>query len=351
MITLFTGTPGAGKTQYAVKMIRDILAEGLKGKPDKGIPRIYTNINGLKFWEASIDDDGNVQIVNKVKVKDDVPAIDIVRPLSDLPDNDWRKAAEGSLIVYDEAQKFFPSTGRAGLSDDKMIRDLDTHRHGGYNLFFITQDPTLIHSQIRKFVGKHYHLHRKHGAKFANIYEWDFCVDAPRSLIGEQEEPQKVTFTYDSSLYELYKSSEIHNHKFRLPRKALYVIGGIGVYLVGWLALTFWNGGLNVLKSEDEPIDIFEVIEEEEREEASAQVIPAPPTLELPPPVSSRYSYTKDLERAVPLSGCAATDKRCDCFDEDGYTIDMSLAQCLSIVDKPLPKRLTMTGSSTKASN
>ena len=229
MITLLTGSPGGGKSLYAVsKIIPDLLRDGR---------RIYTNLVGLNY--EGVNKDGTKK--NLVPTKDDIPVSELIFPLPDS--NDWRETPKGSVIIYDEAQQFFPASGRSGLSNDGRITDLDTHRHNGYDIIFITQHPTLISSHIRKFVGLHYHLYRKWGGTYSSLYIWNHCNSSPESEIGEEQRADKRLFKFPKKAYNFYKSSEIHTHKFRIPKKFFYVVGGLSLMFaiigfLGWVSFT-----------------------------------------------------------------------------------------------------------------
>ena len=77
MITLITGTPGSGKTLRAMYLIKEALAQGRA---------VYTDIDGVSL--------------------DGVTTVEM--------DHDWRDTPEGSLVVYDEVQRRWPSTGKPG---------------------------------------------------------------------------------------------------------------------------------------------------------------------------------------------------------------------------------------------
>ena len=233
MITLITGSPGGGKSLYTVsKLIPQLLLEGRT---------IYTNIKDLKYYSED-EVHGQKVLRNLVKVKDDLPVWEKVLPLPD--DLDWRNLPFGSVVIYDEAQQFFPTSGRTGLSSDGRISDLDTHRHKGFDLIYITQHPTLIDSHIRKFVSHHVHLYRKLGAKRSILYEWNHCVSSPESVIGDTEAFVRSTFFFNKKSFAFYNSSEIHTAKFRLPRKAIIILLGFVLLfsVVGYLGyVTFGN--------------------------------------------------------------------------------------------------------------
>lgn len=88
MITVITGTPGAGKTLYTIeKLLLPLVGKTVKGRDADGNevehPRtIYTNINGLQIDHELIDGGDNQGL------------------------RDWHKWAKpGAVIVFDEVQR------------------------------------------------------------------------------------------------------------------------------------------------------------------------------------------------------------------------------------------------------
>ena len=120
MITVITGTPGAGKTLYAIsKLIQPLVGTSVKHTQEDGtveeVPRtIYTNINNLK--------------------------IDYVRANV----YDWRTCPDGSIIVIDEVQLIEPYK-ETKQKDNPIVQDLTIHRHRGFDFYFITQSAALLH--------------------------------------------------------------------------------------------------------------------------------------------------------------------------------------------------------------
>ena len=79
MITLITGTPGAGKTLYAVSLLDKYAKENIKLLQNGQEPRpLYADIDGL-----------------------DMEGVE-------MPPDDWRDTPEGSVIFYDEIQEVPP---------------------------------------------------------------------------------------------------------------------------------------------------------------------------------------------------------------------------------------------------
>lgn len=171
MLYLVTGIPGNGKTLYAVDwLIRQIEID--KALVAKGaVPRTYyTDIEGF-----------DVEAVRRLTgyVVESAP-------------QDWRTTPHGSVIVYDEAHRLFDGVGRPGRSDDPRVRDLDTHRHGGYDIMFITQSPTKLHHEIRRLVGEHVHLSRAMGLQTAGLLRWPRAQDDPYDVKERDKAEEEI---------------------------------------------------------------------------------------------------------------------------------------------------------------
>jgi len=193
MITLITAVPGSGKTLCSIDLV-------LKAVRDKRM--VFTNIDSL--FKDKIDPSGLY--------------------LHDAPD-DWRETPEGSLVIYDECQQphLYPSNARPGIVGDERLTAMETHRHTGHDLVFITQAPTLVHHHIRKLVGEHIHLYRSSGVQAAMRYTWAHACNDPNDR-GEQTRADSYLWTFPRSNYKLYKSATIHTHKFKMPKKMWFLI-------------------------------------------------------------------------------------------------------------------------------
>ena len=197
MITLITGVPGAGKTLYCVDEILTPAVESGRVVYVDGIPDL------LLDHQVSPD------------------------PLQ-WPD--W--APEGALIVIDECQRIWRPEA-AGRAPHKSISELETHRHRGLDFVILTQHPNLLHSNVRRLVGRHIHLRRTSLGVY--LYEWSECVTPDSSW---KNALVKTKWSHPKRSFGKYKSAEIHNKvKFRLPR-SVFVLGfsvlsiiGLGTYL------------------------------------------------------------------------------------------------------------------------
>lgn len=282
MIYLITGVPGSGKSLKAVQLLLEWKAEGRT---------IYSDIEGL-----------NVEGV--------------------LPSpHDWRDTPEGSVVMYDECQKIYPSTGRAGVADDERIRAMETHRHTGHDLVFITQAPTFLHHHIRKLVGKHFHLYRAMGLKGATVYAWDKVCQDPDDK-REQKLADTTRWTYPKELFKAYKSATVHTHKFKIPKKLFFFLIAVAAALAFavWLLSRSSLGNYVGLDDKDKaPIA------------AAGEGAMAPPAAgDFNNPLFRELSALAPQTAAI--SGCVS-GKFCRCFDLDGFVIDLHETTCRDLAE------------------
>ena len=203
MITLITGTPGAGKTLYTVaNLLRELVGSSVQSVDDKGnpvsVPRtLYTNIPGLLLEHEVIDgrDGGGLA--------------------------DWHKWAKpGAVICFDEVQKEWGVRPNGSKVPDQ-ITALETHRHMGVDFIVITQGPQLIDQNLRALVGRHLHVRRMPAVLGSIVYEWDHCS---RQLLYTKSLAKKA-FRYPKDVFKLYKSSELHTKPKVSPPGAIWVTG------------------------------------------------------------------------------------------------------------------------------
>lgn len=202
MITLITGTPGAGKTLYCIsKLLRELVGSVIKSTDQNGQPvetprRIMTNIPGLLLDHELIGPDEGGGLA------------------------DWHKWAKpGDVIAYDEVQRSWPPRPNGSKVPD-YISALETHRHMGVDIIILTQNPMLLDRNVLALVGRHLHVRRFGGVGAALVYEWDHCS---RQLMYSKA-LKKSPFRYDKSVFKLYKSAELHTKPKTSIPPLLYVV-------------------------------------------------------------------------------------------------------------------------------
>jgi len=299
MITLITGVPGSGKTLYAVGLIKKYRSEGRL---------VYCDIDGF----------------------------DHIANGTQLSPTDWRDTPEGSVVVYDECQKIFPSTGQPGVAQDDRIRAMETHRHSGHDLIFITQAPSFVHAHIRKLVGKHYHVFRALGLKGATVYAWEEVCQTPTDK-KEQKRADAQRWSYPVDNFNAYKSATVHTHKFNFPKKLVWILG-IASLVIGFAIYTGSDSFL--------------------AKAVTTQTSAPPESPKSPNEVGAGAGgdfinrHTEILHESkvssVFISGCVS-GKFCRCFDSEGAIIDLAETMCRDYAEGnlALPIKITLNNQKT----
>ena len=230
-IKLITGQPGNGKTLYAVSLINEALKQGRE---------VYTNINGISLDVLPIPENNKGEL-----------------DWTMTPKGDENLGVKGALIVYDETQKlpYFAYKSKEKLSSNPLITELETHRHYGYDLIFVTQSPKFLHLHLLELVNEHYHVKRPFNRKQAEIHMHRKACMLPETEAAEKRAEDVFKFAYPADLFKYYKSTEIvTNSKIRIPKymKKLFFIGGACLIGIIYILVFSDNKIFNHVKGEDE---------------------------------------------------------------------------------------------------
>lgn len=158
--------------------------------------------------------------------------IDYVRSM----EYDWRDCPDGSIVVIDEVQLVEPYKNIKEKNDD-VIQELTIHRHRGFDFYFITQYPSLLHPTVKDLIGVHYHLTVPYGLK-TKVYQFGSTRAYPNTMANKFNCENKFYFTPNPRLFKLYKSTTINTHQKRIPYKqlmgfAILVMGAISIFVYG----------------------------------------------------------------------------------------------------------------------
>lgn len=185
MFSLYSGKPGSSKTSHVIAKYMDVT--------DRKI--YYRGIRDLKLDWTELDDD---QARN------------------------WRdNTEEGSIIIIDEAQELFP-VRPAGSVVPEGLKALERHRHYGYDIIFITLDPSLLDVHARKIANEHYHYVRPFGAPYAIQYHNGSGYSNPenKSALSNCNKSKKPL---PKKSWGVYHSAETHTHKFKPPKVLFFL--------------------------------------------------------------------------------------------------------------------------------
>lgn len=196
MIRLITASPGSGKTC--------IVIEWLIKEVDRGFYKeFYSNIEGL--------------------------TIQGVRPLP--PDADWRllnpdksKDEPPKLVIIDEAQYFDAFMKENRSVNNKIGKDLSTHRHYGVDIWFITQSTKLLNDYVLENVGEHVHMYRPQKKQTVSVYWWSYVQKSlTKSAFKDADDMQK--WRLNPAMFDYYKStSSVTDNKARTSHKVVSVV-------------------------------------------------------------------------------------------------------------------------------
>lgn len=205
MMTLITGTPGSGKTLYAVWM--------LDREQKRGRRLLVNGIRDLAVEHELVSD------------------ADVRR---------WHEVVQpNDILVVDEVQRIWPPVPQ-GTKPTDDIEKLHVHRHLGVDIVVITQHPQRMNKTVRDLVGRHVHVRRLFGLNRAMLYEWDHCHN-PSSL----KDAVKTSWPYPRSVFKLYTSAEVHTKQKAVIPKALFItpLVAIAAVVLGFAGFRYVHGG------------------------------------------------------------------------------------------------------------
>lgn len=309
MITVITGLPGNGKTLYALTLVKALSEK-------EGRPVFYARIKGLKLPWTLID------------------------PF------EWFKCPPNAIIVIDEAQKSAdPSDPKSptlfgvrqrGAPVPIWAAKLEDHRHGGVDLFILTQDAMLLDSHDRKLCERHFHMRRTFGMQRATIHE--FTGGARANASTTQKGSIRHEWAFNKEAYAWYESAEVHTHKARIPvRVWLFLALPL---LLGALVWFFWTridpsrkqaaldeqaagasqGGARSAASAGRPVTAADYAADF-RPRVAGLAYTAPAYDEVTKPVEAPYP-----------AACVEMAKRCECFSQQGTKLEVPAYLCQGIV-------------------
>ena len=211
-IDIYTGQPGNGKTAL---MMERLMQEVQK----KERPIYAAGIDGLKPGIAELLDDPT-----KWNAKDENG--DYIIP-------------DGSLIFVDEAWKWFGHMlESASVKAPPHVLGLAEHRHRGIDFVWTTQSPAQLYPFARTLIADHYHVVRRFGTQFIDVYHWGELVEDVKST-AKRSLSQKTTRRLPKAIFDMYQSATLHTIKRRIPWR-LYVLplAILGALLAAYVAYT-----------------------------------------------------------------------------------------------------------------
>lgn len=311
MLTLITGTPGSGKTLYAVwEIARHIPGSKVEADRYEIDRKLFSNIRDLIVDHTFINADNL---------------------------NEWQTWAKpGEYIIYDEVQEVWRPRG-LGSKVPECIQALETHRHMGVDIALVTQHPMLVDPNIRRLVNRHLHI-RRVAAILSIIYEWDHCANP-----GQTKTCISTKFWwFPKRAYGLYKSAQVHTKTTaKFPKIAWLGVAALAAvaYLSPNVYAIIKNGGSQAAKSKE----VSHVAQQQPSpapgyQGASSMSVPAAPRSAASESVSDSGPDGVSVE-SDPVSGCVASGAVCKCYTASGKSVEPDLGACKDLheIRKVLP--------------
>ena len=237
MIIGYVGTPGSGKTYEAVRVILNKLQEGRV---------VYTNIDGMAHPKCremikNVCQISDLALTRQLKVFED-----------DQLENFWMHIEPQCIVVLDEVQKIFSSRDWQSEKNKQFGYWASTHRHHGYEVLLLTQNPERIDSAVRALFEWTY-LFRKVNFFGKAVQQKYMCYSFAGDDTGGHPLAKRVE-TYNPAVFRCYKSYVSDDVKELGLRKhvnvlnhpifyAIPVVFGITLYLLFGKS-TFVSGDL-----------------------------------------------------------------------------------------------------------
>lgn len=322
MITIITGLPGNGKTLYGINYI--------KAYAEKENRDVY--YSGIK---------------------------DLLLPWTEIKPEDWPTLPAGAIIVIDEAQFVFPKKPNGATLPD-YYQKLAIHRHSGYDIFIITQHPSLVDNFVRQLCGRHLHVIRKFGLQRANVWEWAAANTSPEKA-SSHKSAVLHKFGYPKEVYGYYKSAEVHTVKRSIPAKLiLAILFVLAVPAFGYYVLDRFQAKAKPASSEASGSNVSsgsisaapavsgKAHYQDAMEDAKQYVYERTARIEGLQHTAPVYDeITRPTVAPVPAV-CVANRQRCQCYSQQGTKMSLTYNQCLDIAHNGYFQEFDPNGSNQK---
>ena len=320
MLTLITGANGAGKTAYVVAELDRLMRQKdprplvVLGIPDLLVP--HDVAPPVAEWTRQV-------------------------PLPEDPSILGAEFTfpEGALVVIDESQKIYRQRASGSRVPD-YVSAIETHRHRGLDLWFVTQHPQLLDTAVRRLVAKHIHV-RAHWAG-RELLEWSEYAD-PESA-SDRARAVVRPFKLPRRAFGLYKSASQHvKVRRRIPMAAwALLVALVVVGVLGWRVYVrmseLFGGEADVVASSSASLPR----NAPDSRTANSSAVQAPlsledfePRLRGRPESAPLYDDLREVVALPGVVGCVQLRGRCSCFTGQGTDAGLDRAECEAWLRSP----------------
>lgn len=348
MITLITGTPGAGKTAYAIAQLYEFV-QAEKAKAERtGEPARPVFVMGVP--DLMIEHEVAPPVSQWATLVPSEEDPDLEEAVFTFPD--------GALVFIDEAQKVYRPRA-SGSKVPPHVAAFEKHRHKGLDFWLITQSETLIDKNVRELVGKHIHLRSMWSGR--KLYEWPETTDA--SSRTNRDAATTRGYKLPKHIFGLYKSASMHvKQSRRLPWQLGLV--GVAVAVVGVLG---FNAYARVSDAIGGNVAAPAVATQPEKPKIVAtahgtgtiqgapgqqrDITPADfePRIRTRPETAPIYDAIRTVKTMPVVAGCIAMRDECKCYTHQGTDAFIEPTACRELIrNPPFNPWQEATGQSTR---
>lgn len=305
MLTLITGVPGAGKTSNTLwEFLQDT----------SGRPRFCTPIRGFD---------------------------PIANGIGDLPSLEhWQDLPDGSLVLVDEAQQYLRPR-KIGGQVPEWVAAFETHRHRGFDFLFITQNPGLIDSHVRKLIQSHVHYHRAFNLKGATRYQWEQIQPNP-DLDGARAKALAKRVKPNPEVFKYYESTVLDTHKPKLPWKWILTLGGallvvvaVGIGITQWMHRLGNKGKSEVVVSAGGAPVVASTPQSIPAKLAPMSIQGMTPRISGMPWTAPQYDNLTEPTDFPRIAACMYSPRTgCNCWTQQATPIETAFPVCMEVVKK-----------------
>lgn len=321
MITLITGTPGAGKTAWIVQEITRLPSQ--RKLFVHGIPGLIPAHEVVYCKSLLCDLCGLVEESEKRYFLENWP--------------DW--ATDGSLIIADEVQRIWSIKNSSSTVSDDISR-LQTHRHRGLDFWLIAQSPKLLNTGVRAVTGRHIHLVSKWNGR--SEYEWPEVKEDCSSRGDAVIRPYKLP----KSVFTLYKSASLHTTITHRKPMSFYamIFAVIVIFVLFYIVYVRVQHRVTPVIVADDVVVTFAstsvvpaVIAAEKTVTDRAEYLRAEkPLIYGKPETAPVYAPLVEVVDYPKINGCVRSTSSdrpfCNCYSQQGSIIEMDEEICIKYV-------------------
>lgn len=331
-VELITGTPGAGKSTYAVAerlakeagrkiklddetclklgfdvghtVQRRLVCAGVRGLKleHERLPHLLTRdatpLKDVAEFNAMVTERN--EATGKLEETDEpvhkrLPGDPPVVGVPAIMQNWWLWCLPGDLICIDEAQFVMPR-GSLGRKPPFWLQCFEIHRHYGVDFIIITQHPQLIDTTVRALVSLHRHVRSIMGSPLCTVYAWDHASNPERYNLATKE-----LWRRRAAHYRLFHSSVAHVKPPSTGRSVFLVLGLLIVAVAGGAYAFTGRWRDKAPAPAERPGQALQ--------QAGSQVTGSQP-------------------KKTRVAGCMSVGEACRCIDQDGHPVLLELALC-----------------------